>query len=73
MHVRAKQETENEVKKKHYLHRERTYSTFERSVAFPEEIDPDKAEGEMKDGILELKISKKEPKPETQPRTIELK
>ena len=73
MHVRAKQEMANEVRKKNYLHRERTYSTFERSVSLPEEIDPDRAEGEMKDGVLELKISKKEPKPETQPRTIELK
>jgi HSP20 family protein len=73
MHVRAQQEMADEVKKKNYLHRERTFSAFERSVSFPEEIDPDKAEGEMNDGILELKIPKKEPKPETQPRTIELK
>jgi len=27
----------------------------------------------MKDGILELKIPKKEPKPEAKPRKIELK
>jgi HSP20 family protein len=73
MSIRAKKETEKEDKKKNYLHRERMYSAFERSVSFPEEVDPAKAEGKMNNGILELKIPKKEPKPETKPRKIELK
>ena len=71
--VRAKKETEKEDKKKNYLHRERAYSSFERSVAFPDEVDPAKAEGAMKDGILDLRIPKKEVKPEIKPRKIELK
>jgi len=71
--VRAKKETEKEDKKKNYLHRERAYSAFERSISFPEEIDPAKAEGTMKEGVLELKVTKKEPKPEVKPRKIELK
>jgi HSP20 family protein len=73
MSVRAKKETEKEEKKKNYLHRERGYSAFERSLSFPEEVDPAKAEGTMKEGILELKVSKKEPRPEAKARRIELK
>jgi HSP20 family protein len=71
--VRAKKEMEKEDKKKNYLHRERAYSSFERSISFPEEVDPAKAGGTMKEGILELNVPKKEPKPETKPRKIELK
>ena len=73
MSVRAKKEMEKEDKKKNYLHRERAYSAFERSVTFPEEVDPEKAEGEMKEGVLELRVSKKEPKPEMKTRKIALK
>lgn len=71
--VKAKKEMEKEDKKKNYLHRERAYSSFERSISFPEEVDPAKAGGTMKEGILELKVPKKEPKPEMKPRKIELK
>jgi HSP20 family protein len=73
MSVQAKKEMEKEEKKKNYLHRERAYSAFERSVSFLEEVDPAKAEGTMKEGVLELKVSKKEPRPEAKARKIELK
>ena len=73
MSIRAKKEEEKEDKEKNYLHRERAYSSFERTVSFPEEVDPAKAEGKMTNGVLELKIPKKEPKPETKPRKLALK
>ena len=73
MSIRAKKEMEKEDKKKNYLNRERAYSAFERSIVFPEEVDPAKAEGTMKEGVLELKVPKKEPKPEMKDRKIELK
>ncbi|OPY37067.1 MAG: Small heat shock protein HSP16.5 [Methanoregula sp. PtaU1.Bin051] len=73
MSIRAKRETEKEDKKKNYLYRERAYSSFERAVSFPEEVDPAKAEGKMNNGVLELKVPKKEPKPEAKPRKIEIK
>lgn len=73
MSIRAMKETEKEDKKKNYLYRERMHSAFERSVSFPEEVDPAKAEGKMNNGVLEMKIPKKEPKPETTPRKIDLK
>jgi HSP20 family protein len=55
-----------------YLHRERTYSQAQRVINFPEEVDPDKVEATMADGILELKIMKKEPAPEERMRKIQL-
>jgi len=73
MSIRAKKSTVTEDKKKNYLHRERVYSSFERAVSFPEEVDPAKAEGTMNNGVLELKIPKKEPRPEAKPRKLELK
>lgn len=71
--IRAKKETEKEDRKTNYLHRERAYSAFERSIAFPEEVDPAKAEGIMKEGILQLKVPKKKPRPEVKPRKLDLK
>ncbi|MCW4045371.1 MAG: Hsp20/alpha crystallin family protein [Candidatus Bathyarchaeota archaeon] len=71
--INAECKEEKEEKRKNYLHRERTYSSMRRYIAFPEEAAPDKAEGSMKDGVLELKVPKKEPKPEEKPRKVELK
>jgi HSP20 family protein len=44
-----------------FIRRERGYSTLCRSMAFPEEVDPDKAEASLRDGILEIVVSKKNP------------
>ncbi|MGD6933811.1 MAG: Hsp20/alpha crystallin family protein [Candidatus Bathyarchaeia archaeon] len=71
--IRAECKEEKEAKRKNYLHRERAYSSLQRYVAFPEEIDPAKVEGSMKEGVLELIVPKKEPKPEEKLRKVELK
>lgn len=73
MSINAESKEEKETKRKNYLHRERAYSSMQRFVAFPEEVAPDKVEGTMKEGVLELNIPKKEPKPEEKPRKVELK
>lgn len=73
MSIRAQKSSEKEKKNKNYLHRERVYSSFERAVSFPEEVDPAKAEGKMNNGVLELKLPKKEPRPETKSRKLDLK
>jgi len=41
-----------------YVRKERTYSTLCRSLSFPDEVDPDKSEASLKDGILEINITK---------------
>jgi HSP20 family protein len=46
---------------------ERASGKFSRSFKFPENIDGDKIDASMKDGILELKVAKPE---ERKPRTI---
>lgn len=73
MTIHAKKEEKKEEKNKNYIHQERACSAFERSVAFPVEVDSSMAEGTMKEGILELRIPKKDPTPESKPRKIELK
>jgi HSP20 family protein len=71
--ILAECKEEKENKRKNYLHRERAYSSMQRFIAFPEEVDPSKVEGSMKEGVLELKVPKKEPKPEEKPRKVALK
>lgn len=71
--IMAEYKDEKEQKHKNYLHKERTYSSMHRFVAFPEEVVPSKVEGEMKDGVLELKVPKKEPKQEEKPHKVEIK
>lgn len=71
--ISAECREEKEEKKKSYLHRERAYSAMQRYVAFPEEVVPAKADGAMKEGVLELKVPKKEPNPDEKPKKVELK
>lgn len=72
LNLRAEKKTEEETKTEDYLHRERTYAACQRTINFPEEVDPSKVDGKLKDGILELRIPKKTPKPEEQMRKIDL-
>lgn len=73
LNLRAEKKIEEEETARDYLHRERTYSACQRTINFPEEVDPSKADGKLKDGILELRIPKKVPKPEEKLRKVELK
>jgi HSP20 family protein len=73
LELRAENKAEKEERNKNYLHRERAYSAFQRTIAFPEEVKPAQVEGIMKNGILELRIPKREPKPEERMTKIELK
>ena len=52
---------EGEKQHKGYIRHERSYSTLCRTMGFPEEVNPDKAEATLKDGILEITVSKKTP------------
>lgn len=44
-----------------YVKRERGYSSLCRYLRFPEDINPDNAEAFLNDGILQIKIEKKNP------------
>lgn len=58
--ISAERKRESEAKDKDYLHRERAYSALQRTITFPEEIVPEKVEGKMENGILQLTVPKKD-------------
>ena len=61
--IRICGETESEIKQddEGWIRRERSYSTICRTMIFPEEVNPDKADATLKDGILEILVKKKIP------------
>lgn len=65
-------EAKTDIEEEHegYVRRERSYSTLCRNIVFPEEVNPDKAEAMLKDGILEILVWKKTP---TKGRNIPIK
>lgn len=48
-----------EVKEDNYFYRELYWGSFSRSIILPEEVDSDKAEASIKNGILTIKLPKK--------------
>lgn len=48
-----------EVKDDNYFYRELYWGSFSRSIILPEEVDEDKAEASIKNGILIIKLPKK--------------
>ena len=68
--VSGTREAEEKHENERYYAFERSYGTFSRSFTLPEGADVDRAEGEMKHGVLTISVPKK---PEHQPRKISLK
>lgn len=60
VHLKGERKEETETKKENYLRREICYGKFERVISLPAEVDPEKVQAEFKEGILELKMPKKE-------------
>lgn len=59
--LKAESETQKDEKEKDYYYRERSYASFHRVLPFPEEVLADRAEAKLKDGVLEIRVPKKEP------------
>ena len=57
----AQLQSENKEQNTRYVSHERAYSAFNRVIQFPEQIVGAKVEGTMKDGILTMRIPKREP------------
>jgi HSP20 family protein len=53
--------TDIQEEREGFVRRERGYSKIQRSLAFPEEVIPEKAEASLKDGLLEINVPKKIP------------
>lgn len=71
--LHAEKKDEKEDKGENYLRRERGYSVLERSLSFPEEVNPEKVEGTVNNGVLELRVPKREVKLEEKPKRVQLK
>jgi HSP20 family protein len=59
-----------EVNEKSYHLREQRYGAFERSIALPTLVTPDKAKAEFEDGVLTITLPKAD---EVKPKTITVK
>jgi HSP20 family protein len=68
--IRAEIKQEAEDKGKTYHMREQRYSSFERSLSLPAPVVADKAEAEVKVGVLTLHLPKAE---EAKPKSITVK
>jgi HSP20 family protein len=59
--IEGEAESNVDQEKEGYVQKERTWSKVRREVSFPEEVIPEQADAVIKDGILELKVPKKNP------------
>lgn len=57
--------TKEEEKSRNYLRREFSYSSYQRSFIIPDEVDAEKIQASMKDGVLTVCLPKKEEKEKT--------
>lgn len=60
--LRGEKKQSNESKEEGYYRTERSYGFFQRSVPLPAEVDVDKAEATFKNGVLDVRLPKTEPK-----------
>jgi HSP20 family protein len=56
--IKGKREKKERVKKDDYLYQECFWGKFSRSIILPQEIDPDKSQASLKDGILKVVLPK---------------
>ncbi len=67
--LRGERKFEKEQEEENYHRIERSYGTFVRSFALPSSVDPEKVHAALKDGVLEVKLSKKE---QAKPRKVKV-
>lgn len=58
--LRGERKFSREVKEENYHRIERSYGTFHRSFSLPAPVEEEKISARMKDGILEIRLPKKE-------------
>ncbi len=58
--ITAKKDEEFEEEKQNYIHRERKRGTLQRCFTIDQNVDPENIEAEFKNGILNLKLPKKQ-------------
>lgn len=68
----TKEEKKEGDEKKGYIRRERRYSKFYRRIPLPQQVDSEKAEAELKDGVLTVRLPKISP-PEKKTKKVSIK
>jgi|SRR5690554_680763 HSP20 family protein len=58
--VSSEKQYEKEEKNKNWMRREYGYASFQRKFQLPESADQDRIQAEMKNGVLSIKVAKKE-------------
>lgn len=56
--IRGKREHEKKVKEEDYFYQECYWGKFSRSIILPQEIDPEKTQASIKNGVLTIKLPK---------------
>lgn len=73
IHMESKNEKKDEDKKSHYLRREFSYSKYEQTLLLPDDVDKEKIEAKVNDGVLTVNLPKVEKQPEKAMKQIEVK
>jgi HSP20 family protein len=73
LELRAEKKSESKSKTESGDQSQRSYSFFHRYLTLPEQVVADKADGTMKNGILELKLPKRQHKRGDNSRRVDLK
>jgi len=68
--LRGETKAEEEAREDNYILQERRYGSFCRSVTLPGGLDTDKADASYEDGVLTLRIPRRE---EARPKSIKVK
>jgi HSP20 family protein len=72
--ISGKVETETErEEEQEFVVKERSYREIYKSLSFPQEVLPEKAEATLKDGVLKVNIPKKAPSPKPKEHKVEIK
>lgn len=67
--IKGEKKHEEKKEEENYHMFERTYGAFQRTVALPASVENDKAKASFKNGVLEIKIPKKE---EAKPKQLKV-
>ena len=62
--IENKLEHKQENKKEHYIRREFSYSNYQQAYTLPDDVDKDKISAKVENGVLEILLSKLNPKDE---------
>ena len=68
LHIKMEQKNEkkDENKKEHYLRREFSYSNYEQALTLPDDVESDKIEAKVENGVLHVTLPRKAAQPKEQ-------